>query len=212
VHGLTAQGGLSFVPHLCGVVLRKRRSLLGRAQSSGAGALTLPARDVGIVGPAGAIPDFVAASGFKTFTDGAGYFHEGLSLQECVVPVVVVQLDKPQTTSGGEQVKITYRSDRFTSSVVGLKLLLTSMFEPSLVIRLEAFDGTGPKATMVGHAADCDARNPVTGEVTLQAGGETSVPLVIDAEYDGRQVEVRAIDPRTGAVLDRLPLKNDRLV
>lgn len=192
-------------------LLKKRRSLLGRAQASGAGTLTLSARDVGIVGSPDTIPDFVAASGFKTFTDGAGYFHEGLSLQECVVPVVVVQLNKPQTTSGGEQVKIAYRSDRFTSAVVGLKLLLTSLFEPSLVIRLEAFDGVGPKATMVGQAADCDARNPVTGEVALQAGVETSVPLVVDADYSGRQVEVRAIDPRTGAVLDRLTLKNDRL-
>lgn len=193
-------------------LLKKRRSLLGRAQSSGAGTLALSAHSVGIVGPLDRIPDFIVASGFKTFTDGAGYFHEGLSLQECVVPVVVVRLHKPQTTSGGEQVKITYRNDRFTSSVIGLKLLLTSLFESSLTIRLEAFDSAGPKASIVGQAADCDARDPVTGEVTLQAGVETSVPLVIDADYGGRQVEVRATDPRTGAVFDRLTLKNDRLV
>jgi hypothetical protein len=192
--------------------LKKRRSLLGRAQSSGPGTLALDAHDLGIVGPPEVTPDFVVASGFKTFVDGAGYFHEGLSLQECLVPVVIARLHRPQTAGGGEQVNINYRSDRFTSSVVGLKLLFTSLFGSSLAIRLDAYDGAGPKANVVGQAADCDARNPVTGEVTLQKDVETAVPLVVDAEYSGRQIEVRATDPRTGAILARLTLKNDRLV
>jgi hypothetical protein len=193
-------------------LLKKRRSLLGRTQAASPGVLLLPARDVGIVGPPDKIAEFAAASGFKTFTEGGGYFHEGLSLQECIVPVVVVRLQMPQATPAGETVKITYRSDRFTSSVVGLKILLScGLFESSLTIRLEAFDGTTPKAKLVGQAADCDARNPVTGEITLQPG-ENAVPLVIDADYGGRQVEVRATDPRTAAILDRLTLKNDRLV
>ena len=94
-----------------------------------------------------------------------------ISLQECIVPVVVVRLQMPQVTPAGETVKITYRSDRFTSSVVGLKILLScGLFESSLTIRLEAFDGTTTKARLVGQAADCDARNPATGEITLQPG------------------------------------------
>ena len=48
-------------------------------------------------------------------------------------------------------------------------------------------------------------------KITLQPG-ENAVPLVIDTDYGGRQVEVRAIDPRTGAILDRLTLKDDRMV
>jgi PglZ domain len=193
-------------------LLKKRRSLLGRTQAASPGVLLFPARDVGIVGPPDKIAEFAAASGFKTFSEGAGYFHEGLSLQECLVPVVVVRLQMPQATPAGETVKITYRSDRFTSSVVGLTILLScGLFESSLTIRLEAFDGTTPKAKLVGQAADCDARNPATGEITLQPG-ENAVPLVIDADYSGRQVEVRATDPRTGAILDRLTLKNDRMV
>jgi hypothetical protein len=191
-------------------LLKKRRSLLGRAQGAAPGVLMLPARDVGIVGPA---DDFAVATGFKTFKDGAGYFHEGLSLQECVVPVVVVRLQRAQATGGGERVTISYRSDRFTSSVIGLKLRLdASLFNATLTVRLGAFDGSGPKARQVGQAAECDARDPATGEITLQAGVETPVPLVVDADFTGPRVEVRAIDPRTGAVLHRLTLKNDRLV
>lgn len=189
-------------------VSKKRRSLLGQAQGTVPGVFILRARDVGILGP---VEDFAAASGFKTFQMGTGYFHEGLSLQECIVPVVVVRARRPAQASGGVQVTISYRSNRFTSSVVGLKLQLTSMFESSLVIRLEAFDGSGPKARPIGQAGDCDARDPATGEVVLQAGVETPVPLVVDPDFHGPRIDIRAIDPRSGVLLTRLSLNNARL-
>src|SRR5207247_8057623 len=117
----------------------------GQARGQAPGVVLLQPADVGIVGPA---DDFAVAEGFKTFQDGPGYFHEGLSLQECVVPIVVVRAQRqasatPETAR--EWVQITYRSARFTSSVVGLKVTLTTMFPESLAVRLEAFDGSGPK-------------------------------------------------------------------
>lgn len=188
--------------------LKKRRSLLGHAQGSAPGVLVLRAQHVGILGSA---EDFAAAADFKTFQAGAGYFHEGLSLQECIVPVVVVRARRQQTVGGGEQVSISYRSDRFTSSIVGLKMRLIAMFQKSLAVRLEAFDGTGPKANPVGRAGDCDARDPATGEIVLQADTEIAVPMVVDPEFRGPSIEVRAVDPRTGVVLARLSLRNARM-
>ena len=191
-------------------LLKTRRSLLGQAQSTPPGLLYLPAQQMGIVGP---VSEYVAASGFKTFRSDAGYFHEGLSLQECIVPVVTVRLAAPRASSqgGGEQVKITYRSDRFTSAVIGLKVSLIAMFTPSLPIRLEPFENSDLKARPVGAAGECDACDPATGEIMLQAGQETQVPLVIDPDYQGKNIEVRATDARTGAILDRLRLKNARM-
>jgi hypothetical protein len=191
-------------------LLKTRRSLLGRAYSNAPGVLRLPARDVGIVG---AIDDYVTAAGFKTFNAGAGYFHEGLSLQECIVPVVVVRLQKAQPLSGGEQVTLTYNKDHFTTTVISLKAMLTnaSLMSASVDVYIQAFDGATAKASVVGVAAECDARNPDTGEITLQAGVETAIPLVIDSDFSGSKIEVRATDPRTGAILARLPLKNGRL-
>jgi hypothetical protein len=128
------------------------------------------------------------------------------------VPVVTLRAKPaPSAATGGEQVTISYRSDRFTSSVVGLKLGLTAMFNPTLRVRVEAFDGSTAKAKVVGQAEDCDARDPVTGEVELRAGVETSVPLVVDDDFNGREIEVRATDPRTGVVCGTLKLKNARL-
>jgi hypothetical protein len=92
-----------------------------------------------------------------------------------------------------------------------MKLHFTALLETSLVLRLEAFDGTGPKAKPVGQSGDCDARNPATGEVVVQAGVETPVPLLVDPDFRGPSIEVRATDPRTGVVLARLSLENARL-
>lgn len=191
-------------------LLRTRRSLLGRAHSNAPGVLRLLARDVGIVG---AVDEYATAAGFKTFNAGAGYFHEGLSLQECIVPVVVVRLQRAQALGGGEQITLTYARDRFTTTVINLKatLVSASLISQSADLRIEAYEGAGAKARRVGVAAECDARNPDTGEISLLAGVETPIPLVIDGDFDGSKIEVRATDPRTGAILARLALKNGRL-
>ncbi len=184
----------------------KRRCRLGSSHSSSPGVIVFPASRMGIVGP---VHDFVVTTGFRVFSAGEGYFHEGLSLQECLIPVVVLQA-REQTTGQSEhvQVEIRYRSESFTSKVVGLKVGFNSLFESSLTIRFEAYDGAGSKAKVVGKAADCDARDPATGLVTLVKGAESQIPLRLDDDFQGEVIEVRAIDPATGAVFHRLKLKN----
>jgi PglZ domain len=195
---------------------RKRRSLLGKSLAQTPGVLVLRSDHVGIVAPPD-LADFATASGFKTFQGGEGYFHEGLSLQECIVPVVVLRSSgapaSAAAASGAEQVTIAYRSNRFTSSVIGLKLMLASspMFSDTVAVRLEAFASREAKAQIVGRAAECDAYDQRTGEVLLHAGQETQVPLSVESDFSGASIDIRATDPRTGAVLGRLSLKNGRM-
>jgi hypothetical protein len=188
-------------------LLEKRRCLLGQSTASSPGVLLLKADKMGLDVP---VPELAIPTEFRVFRAGAGYFHEGVSIQECVVPVVVVNISKPAATeSVGTTVAIRYRSDRFTSRVIGLKVFFNSMLEDRIQIRLDAFDGSGPKATMVGEAVDCDARDPATGLITLKRGVETQVPVKLVDEYEGRAIEVRAIEAKgLGVVLARLELKN----
>lgn len=190
---------------------RKRRALVGRVIGKATGSLVLPALHLGIrTDPADL--EIAFPSGLRTYRQIEGYFHEGLSLQECVVPVVILRAAAPESdVSGSEQVTISYRSESFTSSVVGLSVGLTSMLSQTLSVRIEAFNGAGPKAKRVGDAADCDARDPGTGEISLRAGETTAVPLLVDPDFSGNEIEVRAIDPRTNVVYSRLTLKNGRL-
>ena len=185
----------------------KRRCLLGSGFSSGPGTITMKASHVGIQGD---VQEVCLPIGFCVFSDGEGYFHGGLSLQEAVVPVVAFRaVSKNQSVSGKPKVNILYRSERFTSRVIGLKFHLQSdlMTTPAQV-RIEAYDGTGAKANLVGEAADCEARDEKTREVTLQPGKETPVPILIDPDFEGREVEIRVSDPETRVVWARKRLKN----
>ena len=47
--------------------------------------------------------------------------------------------------------------------------------------------------------------------MVLEAGTETQVPLVVDSDFNGPSIDDRASDPRTGAILARLSLKNGRM-
>ena len=67
----------------------------------------------------------------------------------------------------------------------------------------------GRRAKLVGEAADCDARDPATGLITLQKGEETQVPLRLEDDFDGDEIEVRATTAAApGVVLGRKQLKN----
>jgi hypothetical protein len=184
----------------------KRRCLLGSSISSVPGVTVFRAPHVGITGP---VKEFVVLSGLSAFVAGQGYFHEGLSLQECIVPVVTLQAHGRQPTGkGAEEVEVRYRAERFTSRVIGVKVWFNALLADSLTVRVDAYDGPGPKAKIVGEAADCEARDPATRLVTLTKGKETEVPVRIQDDFSGPSLEIRATDPATGAVFHRLKLRN----
>jgi hypothetical protein len=186
--------------------LAKRRCLLGSSLSKAQGVLVFSAAHVGITGP---VKELVVPSGFSVFEAGQSYFHEGISLQECVVPVVILHArGRERSGKGAEEVEIRYRQDRFTSRVIGVKVWFNALLSDSLTVREEAYDGPGPKAKVVGEAADCDARDPATGLVKLERGKETPVPIRIHDDFAGPTVEIRATDPATGSIFHRLKLRN----
>jgi hypothetical protein len=184
----------------------KRRCRLGASRAGASGVVVFPAEKVGIVGP---FEELAVPSGFRVFTAGEGYFHEGVSLQECLIPVVVLQVrERAKTGTGGDQVEIRYRADQFTSRVIGLKVWYNALLGHSLTVRIDVCDGPGAKAALVGEAADCDARDPNTRLITLEKGKETQVPIRIQDDFKGSSIEVRAVDPTTGRIFYRLKLRN----
>lgn len=111
----------------------------------------------------------------------------------------------------GGLVIISYRADRFTSRVIGLNVSYNSITPPRLTVKIQAFDGSGAKAAVVGEAADCEERDPATGLVTLAQGATASIPLRIVDGFSGEELEIRATDPNTGVAHSRLRLKNSTL-
>ena len=184
----------------------KRRCRLGSGLAATSGTVVLRADDVGI---RGAAEDICVPVGFKVFSAGEGYFHEGISLQECVLPAVVVRVKIRETGQGKQEVSIRYRSDSFTSRVIGLKLqFATGLFEEDVRVKVQAHGGTAVNAGVVGDAADCDARDESTHEVILKPGIETPVPVLIEPDFSGPFVDIRVTDPVTGQIWARQKLKN----
>ncbi|RJQ50959.1 MAG: PglZ domain-containing protein [Desulfobacteraceae bacterium] len=193
-----------------GWVENKRRCRLGSGLSGGAGTVTLKAGHVGIQGD---VLEICLPIGFRVFSDGEGYFHGGLSLQEAVVPVIVYRAGRSSEGKGMKPgIDIRYRSNKFTSRVIGLKLHLQGdLFHTPVRVRIEAYDGSGAKAKIVGEAADCEARDEKTREVALSADKETPVPVLIDSSFDGEEIEIRVSDPQTRLVWAKRKLKNAML-
>lgn len=189
----------------------KRRCRLGSGLSGAPGTVTLKAGHVGIQGD---VEDICLPIGFRVFSEGDGYFHGGLSLQEAVVPVITFRGEREKQSSAEKpEIDIRYRSDKFTSSVVGVTITyrlqqLGAFGDYPNVVLIEAYDGTGSKAKVVGAAADCEARDDKTREVTLQPNKETPVPVLIDPDFNGAEIEIRVIDPRTRIVWAKRKLQN----
>jgi hypothetical protein len=192
----------------------KRRCLLGSGLSETAGTITLKAGHIGIQGD---VQEVCLPIGFRVFSEGEGYFHSGLSLQEAVVPVIVFRAGREKPSAAGKpEIEIRYRSDKFTSRVIGLTLMYTfkqmnTFGNPPLQVRIDAYSGTGAKAKIVGEAADCEARDEKTHEVILQANKETPVPVLIDPDFEGTEIEIRVSDPQTRVVWAKRKLRNAML-
>ena len=150
------------------------------------------------------------ATGFRVFAAGAGFFHEGISLQECIVPTVVLALaaSAKREDGGVDNVEVSYRQDRFSQRVFVVKLKLSSLLHAHADVHVAVVEPGGGAST-VGRAADSDARDPATGLIRLRTGTEEAVAIRVDDEFDGREVEIQVLDGTgTGVVLGKKKLKN----
>lgn len=164
----------------------------------------MKALHLGMAGPA---EDFAVATAFKVFTAGSSYFHEGVSLQECLVPVVTLTPHVAASPRGPTHVTVTYRHEQFTQRIFIVKLKLATLDAPELDVNV--FAVAAGAARPVGQAADCEARDPATGLIRLKTGMEEAVAILIDDDFQGKQVEIRVFDASgSGVVLGSLTLKN----
>lgn len=185
----------------------KRRSLLGQFISGESpNTIIFKTEQVGIQGDA---QDLCVAKGFKVFQQVEGYFHEGISLQEAIVPLVILRSQGKITTQSKPNIFLRYKFNYFTSKVINLRVCYEYLLPEPIQVRIEAYDGSTIKAKRVGEATDCDARDERTGEIILQPNQEISVPILLESDdISCSKIELRAIDPQTGVIWAKLELEN----
>ncbi len=167
------------------------------------------------LGVRGNVARFAAPLSMAAYRSGLQYFHGGASLQECVVPVIrmqLKQLDQPSLKRA--QVSIGYKNGatRITTRVpvIVVSVEAADMFssEGSYEVLLEAHDRRG---NVVGEARTGGPVNPATGTLSLQAGASEKVTLKMQMEFEGK-FKVKALDPRTHTVYSQIDLETDYAV
>jgi len=191
-------------------LVQKDRFLLGRGPGSPM-TVRFAVQDVGIPTEQEA---YVVPMGFSTFTSGVQYFHGGLSLQECVVPVVKVGTKAvPARKKPKLGVDIRYRRINVTSRSVMIEIAChgespplgttTDWGEEMLEIQLVILKaGT---EDVVGRISPNDRMDSTTGWIMIGAGEVLKVPLLLNEDFNGTFV-VKAMDPNTMAQLAQLSL------
>ena len=187
----------------------KNRCLLGSGQPS-PDTLLLETAHVGIRSD---FPHYITPRGVATFTRGVRYSHEGLSPQECLIPLVTAQLRAvvPAKSGGKVDIALTYRGAKvgkihILQPSIEVVYFGTDLFGPAEVrFRLEAFDSEGKR---VAQAAASQLVNVETREVTIQRAQALKVPIRIEEGAKGR-LEVRASNAETGEIYATLTLETE---
>lgn len=167
------------------------------------------------LGIRGDFSKFAGPQTLAAYRSGLLYYHGGASLQECVVPVITMQLKvQAQPSINKAAINIFYKNGakRITTRVpvIDLAVETADMFstESDFEILLEAHNSKGE---VVGEAKAGGAVNPATGTLTLKAGEKVQVTLKMQMEFEGK-FKVKALNPKTNAIYSQIELETDYAV
>jgi hypothetical protein len=187
----------------------KSRCQLGHGESDAAN-VVLKREEVGIPGD---FAHFAAPRTLVPYAKGQMYYHEGLSLQECVLPCLCVRLersDKKHRSGTEVRLTLTYRqgkADRITSLRPVLDLAWPEgelfMEDREIEVVLEAVNSKG---VIVGSVSSGQSVNPATGGVRIRPGNALSIGFRMEEDFSGN-FTVRALDSATNTLLADLNLK-----
>ena len=189
---------------------QKSRCLLGEGEPDSAN-VVMKTNELGIPGEAS---HYAAPRTLVPYSRGQIYYHEGLSLQECVLPCLTIQLageKKKKTKLKTLRLLLTYRQgkiDKITTRrpVLDLAWLEEEDFFFEDLEREVAIEAVDSKGNIVGVAGSGQAVNPATGGVRIKPGSVISVGIKMEDDFSG-SFSVRVLDPTTSLQLADLKLK-----
>lgn len=163
------------------------------------------------VGIQGDYPMVAGPKAMVTYRTGSTYFHGGLSIQECIVPVLFVKLVQKQQDERTVTINLRYKQGavkvRTRSPVIHISASTESLFAEgtSFEVLLEARNENGE---LVAQVAPGENVNAATGAITIRPGDTIGVPMRIDLDFEGK-MEITALDPKTLVSYDTIKLETD---
>ena len=147
------------------------------------------------------------AKNFTVFTNGEVYFHEGLSLQENVVPMITVKLqEEKKQQSFHVELKYKGKTEGTVYSrrpMIDINTAFSDLFADDVNIKLII---SGDNGDVIGKT-EGKFYNDVTELIDIPSGA-TAIrqPISIEDEYYGNSIIITALHPETNATLSTLKL------
>ena len=174
--------------------------------------LLAAAEEMGIKGD---FEKFAAPYTLASYRSSLLYYHGGISLQECVVPVITMQLKtSSQPALHKASILMSYKNGAKTITtrmpVIDLFAETSDIFslENDFEILLEAHDSKGQ---IVGEAKAGGGVNPATGTLSLKPGDKIQVTIRMQMDFEGKFI-IKALHPTTYKVYCQLDLTTDYAV
>jgi PglZ domain len=176
-----------------------RRGWVGKGASTTESTLRVPLSSTGIPSDL----DLIAPRGLAVFRAGGAkqFFHGGLSPQELVVPVIVVDTE-PAPAPRQFQVDVSMAGGRITTGAFAATVGFTGdLFTSEITVRVVAQGAKGSAA--VARVVSGDGYDPATGAVALRADSPPPIltfQVTTNLERD-TTVEIEVLDARTSVRL-----------
>jgi hypothetical protein len=175
-----------------------RRCWVGKGGTTSEGTVRVTLASLGIRSDL----DVIVPKGLAVFKAGGGkqFFHGGLSPQELLIPVIVVDLEPAQEPQKLD-LHIAVAGGKITTGVFAATVEFHGdLFTKTVTFRVVARGGNGTES--VARVVSGDGYDPESGSVSIEAGRPTVLTFQVVANLDRKsQVEVQVLDARTGRQL-----------
>lgn len=191
------------------ICLEESRCLVGNLNES-ADTISFTPSELGINGH---FMKIAFAKNYTSFRKGEIYYHEGLSLQENIVPIVKVTLKEEQRV-GTFEVKLDYKGAQngtvhTLAPLIGITVAFSDLFGSDVNLKLSITDGSG---NSIGEPAASAFYDDMTELVHVPAGTtQFRQKIMINDDYDGSEIKIVAMDAESGATLATLRLDFDSM-
>jgi hypothetical protein len=161
--------------------------------------------------------DFAQAAGPRAlvaYRAGENYMHGGASLQEAVVPYLLLKLDAAERERRElPEITLDYKRERITSRRPVIEVAAGPVWNilslgAEIELLIEAHDQAGQ---VVGQAQGGDGFDEMTGIVRLRPNRAARITLAMNRTFEGAFV-VKALDPTLLTTYASLPLETDYLL
>jgi hypothetical protein len=187
-------------------LVEKSRCLLGQGEAD-ASNIVFAREHVSIRGE---FEHYAAPKTLVPYARGSLYYHEGLSLQECVLPCLCVTMKVRSAKKQLPELQISYRQGKTNQITtrrpvidIGWNQMETFADEHEIEIIIEAVD---QKGNAIGWVSSGQTLNPATQGVRIRPGDKFGVGLRMEDQFAGN-FTVRALDPATQTVITQVALK-----